>query len=343
MIMQKLSTVGLLTITLSISLGGCFGSKDSTPTASDSSPAVAANGGLQISWGGPKNISMLPLIAEKQGFLGKVGLTAQRQDIQTGKLAMDAVSSGKLDIGILVDTNIAFVGFQPSKLKVVAVISEKTDDAIIGRRDKGVTNAKSLEGKRLGVTFGTTSQAMAMSYLQSKGVNTSKVTFINQPPSALQAALTRGDIDAAALWNPLRFNVKASLKESAIELRDNPGYTARAIVVVREDYAKTHQKEINQFLQAMLQAEEYVKTNTTEAQSFLSTEVGIPANVLSSSWSEYNLKVSMSRELLTSIEKQGKWIVATQPSFKGKAVPPYKEALDSSFLQQVRSDRVTGL
>jgi NitT/TauT family transport system substrate-binding protein len=211
-------------------------------------------------------------------------------------LAMDAVNSGKLDIGILVDTNIAYAKFQPTNLKVVAVIAEKSDDAIVARKDKSITNAKTLEGKKLGITLGTTSQAMAMNYLQAKGVDTKKVTFINQPPPALQAALTKGDIDAAALWNPLRFNAKTALKEKAIELRETPGYTARALVVVREDYAKTHQKEIAQFLQAMVQAEEYVKKNQSDAQGFLSTEVGIPANVLSASWSEYKLNVSLSKK-----------------------------------------------
>jgi ABC-type nitrate/sulfonate/bicarbonate transport system substrate-binding protein len=285
---------------------------------------------------------MLPIIAEQKGLMVKEGLNAKRQDIQTGKLVFDAIISGNLDIGITTDTNIAFIKFQPAKLKVVAVIAEKSDDAIIGRKDKGITNAKQLEGKKLGVTFGTSSQAMAISYLQSKGVNISKVTFVNQPPPALQAALTRGDIDAAALWQPLRFNTKIALKDTAIELRDNPPHKARVLVVVREDYAKTHQKEITQFLKAMIDAEEYAKKNQQEVQGILSKEVGIPANVLSASWSEYNLQVSMSKDLLTGIEKQGKWIIATQPEFKQKPLPQYADALAPEFLKQVRANKVTG-
>jgi ABC-type nitrate/sulfonate/bicarbonate transport system substrate-binding protein len=209
--MKTLRTVGILSVALTTStLGGCFSGNDTIIGNSSTAPTTASNTatpgtkGLSVSWGGPKNISMLPLVAEKQGYFTKAELSAKREDIQTGKLAMDAVNSGKLDIGILVDTNIAYAQFQPAKLKVVAVIAEKSDDAIIARKDKGISDAKSLEGKKLGITLGTTSQAMAMSYLQAKGVNTGKVTFVNQPPPALQAALTKGDIDAAALWNPLR-------------------------------------------------------------------------------------------------------------------------------------------
>jgi NitT/TauT family transport system substrate-binding protein len=341
---MKKNTLVLVAASLAtLALSGCLTDSKTpvgSPTVSTSAPSVAVS---TISWGGPKNISMLPLIAEQQGLLSKEGLTATRQDIQTGKLAMDAVNSGKLDIGIIVDTNIAFVKFQQAKIKVVASIAAKTDDAIIARRDKGITNAKQLEGKRVGVTFGTTSHAMTMAYLQANGVDTSKVTFVNQPPPALQAALIKGDLDAAALWQPLRFNAKATLKENAVELRSTPPYTARALVVVTEDYAAKHPQEITKFLKGLLAAETYVQANQTAAQGFLSEAVGIPANVLSSSWSDYNLGVSMSKDLLSDIEKQGKWIIATQPEFKAKSLPNYAESLDPSFLKQIKPDKVTGL
>jgi ABC-type nitrate/sulfonate/bicarbonate transport system substrate-binding protein len=341
---MKNQTLTFITASLvTISLSGCFNNESKTPVAnSPSTPGQTTNTGTAISWGGPPNIAMLPLIAEKQGFLTKAGLTATRQDIQTGKLAMDAVNSGKLDIGIIVDTNVAFVKFQPAKIKVVATITEKTDDAIIARKDKGITNAKQLEGKKVGVTFGTTSHAMTMAYLQANGVDISKVNFVNQPPPALQAAIIKGDIDAAALWQPLRFNAKAALKDQAIELRGNPPYVARALVVVSEDYAAKHAPEITNFLKGLVEGENYAKSNPVEVQSFLSKAVGIPANVLSGSWNDYKLGVSLSKDVISDIEKQGKWIIATQSEFKTKPLPNYAEVVDPTFLKQVNADKVTG-
>jgi ABC-type nitrate/sulfonate/bicarbonate transport system substrate-binding protein len=76
-------------------------------------------------WGGPKNISMLPIIAEKKGFFKEEGLEVRPNYVQTGKIAMDAVVSGDLDFGIIVETNIAFVKFQEgADIKVVASIAE---------------------------------------------------------------------------------------------------------------------------------------------------------------------------------------------------------------------------
>ncbi len=339
---MKLLPIGLLIVISSTALTGCIGEKTSVmPTAqpTDSSPKLTQS----ATWGGPKNISMLPLIAEKKGFFAQSGLDAKRQDLQTGKLAMDALNSGKLDIGILVDTNIAFGKFQPMKLKVVAVISEKTDDGIIARKDKGVTDAKQLVGKKLGVTFGTTSHAMAVNYLQQNSIALNSVTFVNQPPPALQAALTKGDIDAAALWQPFRFNVKAALQDNALEMKGNQPHKAYALVVVREDYAQQHKAEISQFLKGLVQAEQYTKQNQQDAQGILSEQVGIPANVLSASWQDYKLGVNMSKDFLTSIEKQGKWIVESQPEFSQKSVPQYSEVLAPEYLKELDSARVSGL
>jgi ABC-type nitrate/sulfonate/bicarbonate transport system substrate-binding protein len=333
---MKLLSIGLLVLMSSTALTGCIGEKTSVmPTAqpTDLNPKLTQS----ASWGGPKNISMLPLIAEKKGFFVQSGLDAKRQDLQTGKLAMDALNSGKLDIGILVDTNIAFGKFQPMKLKVVAVISEKTDDAIIARKDKGVTDAKQLVG-----TFGSTSHAMAIDYLQQNGIALDSVTFVNQPPPALQAALTKGDIDAAALWQPFRFNVKAALQDNAFEMNPNQPHKAYALVVVREDYAKQHKAEIAQFLKGLVQAEQYAKQNQQDAQSILSEQVGIPANVLSASWQDYNLDVNMSKGFLTSIEKQGKWIIESQPEFSQKPLPQYAEILAPEYLKELDSARVSG-
>ncbi|HYN23008.1 MAG TPA: ABC transporter substrate-binding protein, partial [Thermoanaerobaculia bacterium] len=96
----------------------------------DAAPELASTAVIptpqSVVWGGPKNISMLPLIAERKGFFKAEGLNTRPNYLQTGKLAMDAVVSRDLDFGVLVDTNIAFVKFQEgADIRVVANIIKK--------------------------------------------------------------------------------------------------------------------------------------------------------------------------------------------------------------------------
>lgn len=296
-----------------------------------------------IIWGCPKNIAMLPILAQVKGFFAKEGLNAQRQDIQTGKMAMDGLINGSIDFGVLVETNIAFIKFQPGvDLKIICIISEKFDDAIMARKDHGITNPKDLEGKRLGLTYATTSHAFAIQYLMAKGVDLSEVTIVNMPPPSIQAALINGELDAGSLWQPFRYNVAATLKDSSIEMKDTTTYKAYAIIVARGDYLQKHKNETVRFFKALIRAEQYLKKNLKESQQILSKEIAIPLDILKTVWNEYYLKIHMSKELLSSIEKEGKWIVETQSEFEGKGIPNYKEVFALEYLKIVDRKRVKG-
>ena len=39
---------------------------------------------IKVSWGGPKNISMTPIIAEKNGYFKEEGLNIETKYLQTG-------------------------------------------------------------------------------------------------------------------------------------------------------------------------------------------------------------------------------------------------------------------
>lgn len=294
-----------------------------------------------ITWGGPKNISMLPILAQEQGYFAEAGLDATRQDIQTGKQTLDTLISGKIDFGVVVEPTIATIKFQPgTDIKVIAVIQEKFDDAIVARKDKGINSAKDLEGKTLGLTYTTTAQVFAVEYLESQGVDLSKVKITNMPPPAIQAAVVNGELDAGSMWQPFRHNTATALGEDGVVMND-PLYKAYAIVAVREDFAAENPEVVKSYLKALIEADTYLQENTQPAQELLAREIDIPLDVLQIAWEEYNVGVGLSKGLLEAIAKQGKW-VATQPEFEGKPLPNYQEVIDPQFLKAVDSQRVEG-
>ena len=121
-------------------------------------------------FGGPKNINMLPILAENQDFFRDHGLTMKREDILTGGLTYDAFVDGDVDIGIIVDTNISFDHIQANPaVEIIAVIQEKFDDAIIA--DNSIQKPKDFEGKTIAITPLTTSHAFAVFYLIENGVD----------------------------------------------------------------------------------------------------------------------------------------------------------------------------
>ena len=72
----------------------------------------------------------------------------------------------------------------------------------------GVTDFKALRGKK--VAANTSAQITMNGLLENAGMTERDVQFVNLPGPEMAAALAKGDVDAACVWEPLLTNVRAS-------------------------------------------------------------------------------------------------------------------------------------
>ena len=292
-------------------------------------------------WGGGKNISMLPIIANKKGFFREIGLSLKTQYVQTGKIAMDAVISGDLDFGVVVETNLAFIKFQRgADAEVIASIAEKYDDAIVARRDLGIREPKDLQGKKLAVLPGTTSQLFADRFIDFYKLNRKEIEFVHLSPPSIQASVINGQIPAGSIWQPFRYNVARELGRNAVQFNERKIYKSYALIAVRREFAKENPTKIRLFLKGLIKAEEFVRANREQAIEILGTEIGIDPKILAAVWEEYNLSVRLDASLVAILAEEGAWIRQTQKGFENMQVPSYRDVLNFRFLEQVDAARV---
>jgi NitT/TauT family transport system substrate-binding protein len=292
-------------------------------------------------WGGPKNISMIPVIAERKGFFQEVGLRVKSNYVQTGKVAMDAIVSGDLDFGIIVDTNIAFIKFQDGvDIKVIASVAEKHDDAIVARQDQGITKPQDLEGRTVAILPGTTSHRFADLFIDFYRLDRKKIEFLNLSPPSIQAGVINGNIEAGSVWQPYRYNIQRELGDRAIQFHDKRIYTAYSLVAVKKGLTEQRQQDTTTFLRALIKAEEFIRDHKEEAIAILSEELNTEKDVLKAVWDEYQLIVDLDEGLVRTFRDEGAWIVNTQKGFDSKTVPSYQDVLDTGFLRQIDPKRV---
>ncbi len=292
-------------------------------------------------WGGPKNIAMLPIIAQHKGFFKEAGLNVVPKYVQTGKIAMDATVSGDLDFGIIVDTNIAFVEFQQgANIQVIGSILEKFDDAIVARRDKGINKPKDLEGKTIAILNGTTSHRFADLFIDFHKLDRSKIKFLNLSPPGIQVAVMNGNTAAGSIWQPYRYNVQKEIGDKAIQFKNDNIYRAYSLLAIRQELASKHPDKIGKFLKVLLKAEAYAKNNKAEVIQILSKELNVSAEVLAAVWDEYILRVRLDNKLLKVFQDEGAWIQRTQKGFEKKTIPTYENIINPTFLKNIDSSRV---
>jgi ABC-type nitrate/sulfonate/bicarbonate transport system substrate-binding protein len=283
--------------------------------------------------------SALTIIAHKKGFFKEQGLEVDLQYVQAAKLAMDALISGSTQFSNVVETNVAFLGFTGSKdISIIATHCEAHDGAIIARKDAKIQTPKDLEGKKLGVLQGTTSQIFADRFIEKYSLK--GVQIVNLTTVAIQSSVLSKDIDAGSIWQPFIYNVHKQLGDNAVIFADSDVYVGYFNLAVQRSWAKSNPKLVEKALLAHIKAEEFAKSNQDEAIALVAEEIGIDKAALSQFWNQYVYRVQVKPDLAREIAQEGDWIKNTQPQHKGQPVPAYDWAIDDSYLRSVASDRV---
>lgn len=204
---------------MAVSLAGC-----TMPTADElvgntsgakvtACPVTTNNdftGTIRIAW---QAIPNADLIVKDKGLLEACmpKATIQWSQFNSGGDVIQAFGSNSLDIGLAGSSPAVRAASAPLNLpvKVVWIHDVIGDAESLVTRDAGVKTIKDLAGRNIAVPFGSTSHFSLLSALHDAGMNETSVNLINLDPDKMSAAWTRGEIDAAWVWDPVLSNLKA--------------------------------------------------------------------------------------------------------------------------------------
>lgn len=78
----------------------------------------------------------------------------------------------------------------------------------------GFASFKDLKGKK--VAANTSAQITMNGLLANEGMTEKDISFVNLPPNEMAPALTKGDIDAACVWQPLLNGLKTAVPDGKL-------------------------------------------------------------------------------------------------------------------------------
>jgi len=78
------------------------------------------------------------------------------------------------------------------------------------RTTADIKSPADFRGKKVATPFGSTSHFRLLGFLKINGLTQKDVTVLDMKPAALQAAWSRGEIDAAYVWPPARSKIAES-------------------------------------------------------------------------------------------------------------------------------------
>lgn len=211
------------------------------------------------------------------------------QDYDTGAPITAQMVAEKIDIGSMGDypmvingsktqanerarTEIVSVtGYQPKgALNMVVVTPASTAGAITD-----------LAGKKVSASIGSAGHGTLVRALSNAGINpTTGVEVFNQQPQVGASALESGQVQGLSqfvAWPGLLvYQGKAKLLYDGAELN----YPTLHGVVVRRAYAAAHPEVLDAFLQAQLDATDFINTKPLEAARIVAEGSGLPQEVV---------------------------------------------------------------
>jgi taurine transport system substrate-binding protein len=216
----------------------------------------------------------------------------------SGMLVNRAMKAGKVDIGLGGSSPCAAGISEGLPYEVIWIHDIIGDnEALVGRKDSGISGVKDLVGKRVAVPFGSTTHYHLLVALRLNSVDPRQVAIINSETPDIFAAWRRGDIDGGFVWEPTLSKMVGSGGKVILSSRQlvKKGFPTCDLCVVRKAFAKRYPSLVVKYLKNQNRAVKLYRSNPENAAAAIARQFGI---------STTEAAQQMKRLILVSAEEQ---------------------------------------
>ncbi|MGZ5827433.1 MAG: ABC transporter substrate-binding protein [Xanthobacteraceae bacterium] len=286
------------------------------------------------------------VVAIDKGYFKAEGLDVTI-DTAAGSLEpINRVASGTYDMGFGdINSLIKFRDANPgTPLKAVFMVYNKPPFSVVGRKSRGVTKPKDLEGKKLGAPAADGAFAQWKIFVQANDIDASKVTIENVGFPVREPMLAAGQVDAITGFS---FSSFINLKDRGVPVDDivvllMADYGVNLYgnsIIVNPKFAAEKPEAVKGFLRAFLKGlKETVKEPAVAVDSVIKRN-----DVAKKDVELERLKIALRDNILTpevkangyggvDMGKLDKSIDQIGLTYEFKAKPKGADIFDASFL-----------
>ena len=202
-------------------------------------------------------------VAQADGAYEKaIGKPLDWRKFDSGAEVIAAIAGGSIDIGLVGSSPLAVAASNKLPIETFLIADLIGDaEALVVRNGSGIEKPEDLVGKTVAVPFVSTTHYSLLAALKHWGIDPTKVKIVNARPPEIAAAWSRGDIDAAYVWDPALGAIKPTGKvlvsSAEVGKWGSPTFDAW---IVRKDFAEKNPDAVAAFARVTGEAyAEYLK------------------------------------------------------------------------------------
>ena len=317
------------------------------PAAAQTNVKLSLDGRVE----GPAGLFLLP---QDKGYYKAAGLDVTIDEAASASESITRVASGGYDMAFTdINALIKYRDQHPATpIKAVFMVYNKPAYAIVGRKSRGITEPKTLEGKKLGAPPTSSTFGQWPLFARLNGIDISKVTVETIATPVRAPMLAAGQLDAVLGFS---FRIYVDLKDRGVPVDDivllpmaNYGLKLYGnAIIVNSKFAAEKPEAVRSFLQVFLRGlKEAVRRPGEAIDSVVKRDDAAKKEV-----ELERLRMAISNNIVTSeVRADGYGAVAPGRfeeaieqlalTYTFKARPKLEDVFDASFLPPLAERKV---
>lgn len=285
------------------------------------------------------------LLAERLGYFADAGLDVKLIRCVNGKRCLQHLLDGEAQVAGVADVPIVMAAHAGQRFDIVATLATSTQESqFVARRDRGIRAVSDLAGRRIGFVRGTTAHFYADAFLRFHGIDPASVTLVPLDPAQAPAQLARGEVDAAALYQPHARQALGLLGAQALLLpAPRLLYTATVNLVSQTAAQGVDDERLRRLLQALQRASAQLRAEPVRARALLAARLQLDPELVDAVVEGFDFRLQLTQTLIGTLEAESRWaaraaLVAdpTMPDYLSWLRPAPLAAIDRRAVTVVR-------
>ncbi len=277
-------------------------------------------------------------IAAYQGYFEDHGLNVIYRDQESRIAAIDELIQGKADIVATVPAYaVVRKSFEHNNLRVITALGKGNPRKILANKDHGISQPRDLKGKEIGITQKSGSEYTLGKFLEANNLTLNDVQIVDQSPQKIAELMLAEEIDAGVIENPYAYDIEKRL--TVVSWQGIEYGELYFLAITTEEFTKEHSKEIEKFLEALIEAEQFVKENPAESQRIIARRLNLDLAYFLETWPNNEFRIFLDDELPTVMENEAQWII--QQDLASGEIPNPRNLVSADSLRKVKPEAAT--
>ncbi|MED4204879.1 MetQ/NlpA family ABC transporter substrate-binding protein [Neobacillus mesonae] len=277
------------------------------------------------------------------------GVTVKLHQFEAAVDVNTAMAAGEIDVGLIGSSSVASGVAQNLPYQVIWLHDVIGDnEALVVKKDSGIKSLEDVVGKKIAVSFGSTTHYSLLSALKLKGIDQNKVTILDMKPADMLAAWKQGQIDGGYVWYP---TLGEMVKDGNIVItsRDlaQDGILTADVGIATKDFIKKHPDVLKQYIKILDEAVGSYRSSKDTAADAMKNELNVSKEEAAFFMDQLiwlDAKEQASDQYLGTPDKKGAFAKALKDTAEFlktqkaiQTVPDlkaYEDAIAPQFLQQ---------